>query len=90
MSEAREPIGKATLKECICVFFAAAPDEEMTIDQMLVKFGFSSINDAYQLTRRLVQRGLLAVRLETESSSSGARKRIFSAGPVLLKLIGRA
>lgn len=73
----------------IVAYMAANPDDGLTAEDMALKFGFKARTAPYYALRRLVDEGWVS------KESSGQKKRgrmpeMYSAGPKLLALVGRA
>jgi Fic family protein len=63
-------------------FFAANPDELLTVKDASAKFGIG-IDTIRSAMYRLVQEGVL------ESKDIGETHQVYTAGPHLLRMIGR-
>lgn len=71
------------------IFFARNPEEELSTEDMQVKWGLTNLEVRNNL-RQAVREGLVSrVRVRDGSSRSGMRT-YYQAGPVLKKEVGRA
>lgn len=70
----------------VCVYFATAPDEKLSSSDIAKKFEARGRTVSFQL-RGAVALGYLSA---TEPVKGGTPPRIYSAGPLLLRMLGRA
>lgn len=72
----------------LCLFFVCQPDEELTTNDIAAKFG-TSPKSIPRYLRPLVADGHLRTRRGRREGKVGQPPRIYSAGPELLRMMGR-
>jgi predicted transcriptional regulator len=78
---------KISLARRVEVFFTRHPEEELTGRDIAEKFGTEAHHVHWSLTQG-VRNGMLARRSETRREEPGRPQAVYSAGPVLLEMIG--
>lgn len=68
----------------VIVFFALNPDEELSLQDMSVKFGTDE--DLRPVLQRAIRDGWLARTLKADASSSRRKRYFYAAGPRLFEM----
>lgn len=71
----------------VCVYFACAPDEELTSADIMQKFDMLELRHVNQQLRAVSDAGYLARKQVEKGPGSYI---IYSAGPLLLRMLGRS
>lgn len=85
------PVHKSSLSLRLITYFARFPDEELSSDDLKVKFGLTT-NRVPEMVSTLVSSGWLKSETRPFQRGEGrhhwGRRTFFMAGPMLLKEIG--
>ena len=77
----RQPLRYGSIPFRVCLYFACAPDEELTQSDLAIKFADGHFHP-HQL-KDAVDDGLL------ERAKRGPKDYVYTAGPLLLRMLGR-
>jgi len=73
----------------VCLFLAANPEESLWTTDIVAKFGGNPKHVGERL-RYAIKQGYIAKRQDDEGYLPGRPRCVYSAGPELLRAIGRA
>jgi hypothetical protein len=71
----------------VVIYFARNPDEELSSDDIAVKWPDEAVTCVASRLRKYKAEGVLAVRKLPERKRNGAQELIWSAGPKLLDML---